>query len=506
MAFETGTASSLEDLVGKIVAFLTTNTDLVTAGQEWQALRQHRDNILAFTSPLIDQSGSPTYRKMLHTFRYDARSINVDSSTNYQTMCAVVTGVSLGTSFLRWQMRSAAEIATVRLRASPDSGQVAQMIKGWRLQYSDDGSSWTTALTVTTPTAFTVGEWRDFAVGGSPGSHAYWQIIIDSTQSGSSANAIWASMLLLRADGSVANHFGSEVIFKATGTAGGDEIFTGLRSEYDTANGWYDLVLNGYSGYDAGEKSWFLQPGALPGFGSPLVKANPLVPLWDTSMPYWIAANGRSVRLAVKVSTSYEGMYLGLILPYATPGQYPYPLAVGGSLVPQQNARGPEWRYSYSNFRHAVFVGPGASATPSVEDRWSGLYVRDTGGAWLQFANRPDSGGSDGVLGIAQAFTSPFATSGSLRGVWPHCTNDQWTVGKRPFGECLGGGYAAMPCVLLQRSPTVDVYGELEGVFAISGQNNAPENTTAIAGVNAVVFGNASRTTEHEFWALTLNG
>lgn len=38
MAYETGTATNYQDLLAKLITFLTTNSDLVTAGQEWSVL------------------------------------------------------------------------------------------------------------------------------------------------------------------------------------------------------------------------------------------------------------------------------------------------------------------------------------------------------------------------------------------------------------------------------------------------------------------------------------
>ena len=45
MAFETGTATGLNDLFEKIVTFLTTNIDLVTSSQQWQILRIHYEGL-----------------------------------------------------------------------------------------------------------------------------------------------------------------------------------------------------------------------------------------------------------------------------------------------------------------------------------------------------------------------------------------------------------------------------------------------------------------------------
>lgn len=505
MANEVGSAANLEDLFGKIVSFLTTNATLVAANQHWTIMRQRRDNIAALTTNLNQPSGSRS-RSVAHTCRYEPRSLNVDDETTSTYSDFYASNYSSGVSYVTWQMRSSREVKTVRLRAPVNSSDLQYMLRNFRLQYSDDGSSWTTALTVSSNPTYSLGESRDWAVPGTPGSHLYWRILLDSIQNGSATTVSWMNLLLLQADGTVANHFGSEVIFKARGNSATEEIYTGIRCEYDATSGWYNLFMNGYTGYDPNEQSWFKQPGALNGYGSQYPYAVPMVPCWDTSMPYWFSASGRSFRFGVKVSTSYEGGYLGFILPYATPGQFPYPLAVGGSLVPQESARTSEWRYSYANWRHGVYPGPGNDSYAAGEGRYATLYLRNPDGEWAYFGNRGDSiPAPEDIYGPSQSYSAPYAPSGGWRSVWPHCMNDQWASGKLPYRECLGGGYILQPCILLQRAPYSAVFGELEGTYAISGYQNAPENTTTWGGKTVVVFQHAYRNTVHEFWALSLD-
>lgn len=509
MANEVGSASNLEDLFTKLVSFVTTNAALVTAGQAWQVLRQRRDNIAVLTTNLTEPT-TAQFRRTIHTCRYDPRSLNTNDVDGNKQGNFQATNYSSGVSHVTWQLRTARTVSTVRLRAPRYSTDLQYMLRNFRLQYSDNGTSWTTALTINNNPTYVMGEVKDFAVP-APGSHLYWRILADSIQGGSTSTVAWMSMLLLEADGTVANHFGSEVILKGVGTAGTDEIFVGLRSEYDSAAGWYNLFLNGYTGFDPGEQSWFNQPGALPGVGTALPMAVPMVPCWDTTMPYWFVATGRSFRFCVKVSTSYEGGYAGFFLPYATPQQYPYPLAVGGSLVPTDDARSAEWRYSYANWRHGVYPAPGASGASSSQATnngyWYGLNLRLPDGSWGGFANRPQSSSytPEGIYGPNQPFSAPYAPNGRSRAVWPHCMNDQWGFGKRPYRECLGGGYMLQPCIMVQNYPTAAVFGELEGTYAISGYQNAAENTTTYNGKTHVIFQNTYRNTVHEFWALSLD-
>lgn len=503
MANEVGTASNLEDLFGKIVSFLTTNAALVAASQQWQVLRQYRDNVASITTNLVE---SATYanRRILHSFRYDPRSLGTNAQTSGTGHVACSSYVA-GTSQFTMQLRTAQAVANVRISAPLDSN-TSEVLQNFRLQYSDDNSTWTTALTVNSSPVYLMGETKTFAVPGTPGAHVYWRIIIDRKQSGSTTGYVyWRSLLLLDSGGDIVNHFGSEVLLKATGTSGTDAIYTGIRSEYDAANGWYNLFLNGYTGYDPNETSFFNQPGAINNWSAVTPLDVPMVPCWNAAMPYWFRANGRSFSFGVKVSTSFEGGYLGFILPYATSSQYPYPLAVGGSLVPQDLDRSSTWRYSYNNLRHSVFPIPGSStSSPSgTTPNSSVLYLRTPDGLWQSFAQRS---GVTTIYEMTQSLGSPFARSGNRTGVWPTSVRNVGAAApRRDYREVLGGGYLLQPLIMHQRLPTDAVWGELEGCMAISGFGNAAEDTTSFAGKNYVIFQNVARTEAHEYWAMALD-
>lgn len=512
MAFQTGSATGLEDLFTKIINFLTTDSALVTAGQQWQILRQRRDNLLRCTSNLAAPSVGDS-RKIIHTSRYDCRSLNSDNPTNGYRGTYSSGGVGTWTagSNVTWRFKVPFEVTKLRLQAPQYASFTQYMFKNFRIQWSNDGTTWTTALTVVSTPNYSTGEWRDFTIPAS-GSHEYWRILQDTVQTGT--QVAWSSILLLAADGTVANQFGSEVLFKSTGNAGTDSIYTGIRSEYDDTAGWYNLFVNGYTGYDVTEQSWFRQPGALPGYESGASRVVPMVCLWNSAMPYWFAASGRSFRMGVKVSTVYEGAYLGFLLPWATPGEYPYPLAVGGSMAPSDIAadRSPMWRYSSATQRHGVFVGPGISRegglSPSFQyPDWSSLYLRLPDGTWGAFQNRLAYGtDSEAVKGPTFNQSPPYNISGGCpRSVWPHLCNENWTSGMKPWRECLGGGYLFQPCVLLGGIGLTASYGEFEGVYSVSGYQNGAENTSTVDGTPVVIMQNAYRTSVHEFWAMSLN-
>jgi hypothetical protein len=140
-----------------------------------------------------------------------------------------------------------------------------------------------------------------------------------------------------------------ELILKGPGLAGADEIFVGIRSDQNAASDTYNWHIRGATGYlplDA----WADQPNASP---------ERHMALWNQPMPYWFVADGRRIMVAARVSTRVMFIHLGFILPYATPGQYPYPLLIVGS---NQDAR---WSNVFSNFA-PVIRSPGGAWSESA--------------------------------------------------------------------------------------------------------------------------------------------
>jgi hypothetical protein len=494
---------STDFIVGDVFTVAVT-IGMMPSVQRWQVLREFRDNVVGLTTNLVEFAAGTQNRRILHGFRYDARSLgwnDTGSDHGHVTTSSYVQGISQFTI----QLRAAAEARTVRVQAVLSSFVIADQLQNFLLEWSDNGTSWTTAGSVTSSPTYTLGEVKTFSMG-TPGAHLWWRVTVNRKQGGATTgNLYFKSFLLLDAAGLPINHFGSEALLKAPGTGGTDEIYTGIRTEYDAGAGWYNLFLNGYTGYDPLETSWFKQPGALPHFDSVVALTRlpqPMVPCWDSPMPYWFAANGRSFRFGVKVSTSFEGGYLGWILPYATPGQYPYPLAIGGSLVPDDANRSTLWRFSVNSVAHSVFPIPGCNNSPAqaTENIGTSLYLRLTTGDWGFVGNRYSGGSADPNL-----ITGQDMTNGSRRSVWPTSTRLQAAgSGTRDMRECLGGGYILVPLIIHQRLPTQAVFGELEGVYQISGFSNAAENTAVIGGTTHVVLQNVARTEAHEYWAIAL--
>ena len=243
---------------------------------------------------------------------------------------------------------------------------------------------------------------------------------------------------VLRYDDTLVNH---ELILKAPGLSGTEAIYLGLRC-YQNANAdYYNLTAAGFLGYVPGN-AFQGQPGAcLRG-----------MPAHNTRIDYWLTLNGQRLVLAIKAGTPvYESMYLGKILPYARPSQFPYPLVVGGCLTGETATR-------FSETTHRCWV-KGNSGFDCVR-------LRSNNGSWVSFANFPWNNAN-----------------------WLHARD-------------TNGAYVLTPAILVGDG---NVYGELDGVFHISGFNNAVENIVEIGGRQHLVMQDVWRTGHFDYYAIRLD-
>lgn len=264
---------------------------------------------------------------------------------------------------------------------------------------------------------------------------AHWQMLL-KIKTFAEANG-WTTLRYLNpTDGS-----NRELILHGTGLSGTEDIYIGFRTYHSATSDYYNMSVAGFTGYVAAN-AFTAQPGY---FESGLCAHNQRI-------DYWLAVNDQRILLALKIGAPavYEVGYAGKFLPYATPGQYPYPLAVCGML-------------------------PGVPAT------------------------RYDNTGSGHSCG---------ARGGLAQGILRHPTGSQITLSCLPFQNSgtvrrdTGGYYNALKCVLYDGS---NVYGELDGVRYITGFNSASENTATINGKANVVIADAFRTGIGDYFLLEMN-
>jgi hypothetical protein len=261
---------------------------------------------------------------------------------------------------------------------------------------------------------------------------------------------------------------------KGRGLAGTESIYVGLRSAIDAGNDIYSIEIGGAQGFNAAF-GWASQVGKSP---------TTYVASWNSSVPYWIVASGRRFVVVSKVSTTYHAMYGGLILPYATPSQYPYPHFIGG-----HGASNLRWSDTSVGFRQ--FIDPGATSTATN----TGANLCFPDGSWQYFSNFTNSSGNDSLNITTGRSIWPYAGGGSATHV-----DDRL----REMRDNIDGTYTLLPLILSCESPSRQVFGEFDGCYWVSGYGNAAENIITVSGQDYLVVQNIFRTNRWNYWALKL--
>lgn len=237
-----------------------------------------------------------------------------------------------------------------------------------------------------------------------------------------------------------------ELILQGGGLSGTAQIFIGFRTYQSVSADYYNLSVAGFTGYVPGN-TFTAQPGYMESG----------IPAHNQRIDYWLTVNGQRIAVGLKVGTPvYEHGYAGFFLPYATPNQYPYPMLVGGMLDGVPGTR-------FSDTSHAMYV----------RGTRNNCRMRFVDGSW----KTPD------CYPWGTGFTNVIAGNSQLRDT--------------------GGNYALLPVLLRDGSP--NLYGELDGVYQISGFNNTVENTLTIGGVTYVVLQDVARTGFTDYIALRLS-
>jgi hypothetical protein len=273
----------------------------------------------------------------------------------------------------------------------------------------------------------------------------------------------------------------TEYIWQTAGSGGSpaDPAIVGAKAFSNVGADYYNWRLGGFIAFDSGlafeSQSGYI--GAMPGSLS-----SPVLNCWNSSIAFRFYASGRRAIILAKVSTVYVCAYLGYPSTYMSPGAYPYPLIVGGSMAwdgAEPGATDARWRWSYNGAEMANFP----IANPGSNTIWGcSLRMMRRDGVWMGFRPVVTAGQSDSRQGK----------------IWPY---GNWGYGSpSDLRTNLDGGFMLMPIVLQDAAP--NVYGELDGIYALTGFGNAAENTVTIGGVANYVVPNVFRTTQTSYFAI----
>ena len=256
---------------------------------------------------------------------------------------------------------------------------------------------------------------------------------------------------------------GSCMLFQGPGLSGAEEVFIGIEMFSNEGDDIYSWDVTAFTGYNA-SVSFAEQPGRHAYYDS-------FLPLWDDEIPYWFVANGQRVIVIAKVSTTYQSMYLGKFLSYATPQQYPYPVFWGG-MASQDSQR-------FSNTTLQFFPAPIASAA----------FIFQPSGSLIQ----------------ATTAEAPSATSFNM---YP------WATSRLNVGNTFArvATFDNGDSVLIKNiirfgsvsSSEMALLGELDGVYWIHGNGQSSESIITADGHDHLVFQNGSKTEVNSFAAVRL--
>ena len=274
------------------------------------------------------------------------------------------------------------------------------------------------------------------------------------------------------------------VYLEGPGLAASDDIFVNIRQYFDVPNQYYNWELKGAVNYDA-SNSIDAQPGSTP-LGSGPTRGGPRLTLFDGDIPYWFVGNGRRFIVVAKVSTTYSTMYGGFYLPYGTPSEIPYPYYISGNAGSEQDI------WSRGDYALGSLWDPGEDDAGTLSRNMA--YLRHFDGSWLNVANYRRTSARSSV---------------SETNTWPYHALDRMATANNTRNLQINvnpdGTYVLLPVVLQSSRNAGNVYGELEGVFYVTGQGpNVVEDTVTISGVQYLVVQSSYRTGNLDYCAIRL--
>lgn len=405
----------------------------------------------------------------------------------------LVDGLATGTSSstttfpatTTWVMDFDTAVRAIRIQNGSTAGQGPA---AFSLDWSDDGVSWTTLQSWSGIGSWATSEARTFAVT-SPTAKRRWRVVVTAGQT--ATLNLWELRLCGDAGGTYPlddNTQGIQAVWLSPGVDGVTQAYHGLWTTTVSASDAWNLRMVGF-------RFWNDQAThpSLPNVANiPTAKTLPLTK--TTGIAYWLVVNGGRYILVCRVSGVYLAAYSGFILPHEVPADYPWPMAVGAVY----DVATTRWDLSTEGgFRN--FWDPGTSSNSILTPGC--LSVMQPNGAWREFANRANSGGSEGAASNHDS---------AQRGLtWPYAFQAASSTQQVAFfRDCLDGSLPLLP-VILAITPHVGfagaVLGEFDGVYAMNGFGNTAEALTRDGAVDVLSVPNAFRTSRQHWAGIALD-
>ncbi len=262
------------------------------------------------------------------------------------------------------------------------------------------------------------------------------------------------------------------VYLRGPGLASNDQIHVNIRRFFSTVGGAYNWEYRGATSYNGGVV-YENQPG-----GSDYC----FQCLSNGTITYWFFANGRRFIVVAKIGTVFTSAYAGLILPYALPSEYPYPLFIGATSYLESRL------YSETALLTQAFWKGGWGVNIDSQLR-SGTKLRLPDGYWMSFI---------------QNYVAVYWSEGGH--IWPYFSSNQTANIDPGIGDLTknaDGSYSLLSVVLYSEvyiEP--NIYGEMDGVFHVPGIDLNSEDTLTIGGDTYIVFQNVEDVGRNDFAAI----
>ncbi len=353
----------------------------------------------------------------------------------------------------------------------------AQSPNAWEMQYWN-GSAWVT-LDTRTVSQFYDGIPQTFTIASPVSATRYrWHI------TGLRYSQLHMGTLRMFRQSDGVDACFNEYAWQAPGNDGTSQIFVGAHAFERQDADYHNWEIAGMDGWLSTAR-FYEQAG---------FQGNLYLPLWNASIPYWFVCDGRRVVVVAKISTQYEVAVFGLLEPYYSPGQWPYPLVLGGSMSHGEFSawNDTDYRWSLSDNRHRIPTHADTGNAPvgtGERDPWdTQLRVRNLDGSWKALEGTQ----IDGITSTPNTyyhFIWPTRCGLSQMDPGPGSSYDLWPV-MLMLGD-VGNGY--------------NTPGQLPGIALVTGQGLTAETLIRQGQIDWIVIPNVFRNDRDDFCAVGLD-
>ncbi|MCC6425651.1 MAG: hypothetical protein IT435_02400 [Phycisphaerales bacterium] len=303
-----------------------------------------------------------------------------------------------------------------------------------------------------------------------------------------------------------------EVILEGSGS-GSDEIYVGYRTFFDSGSGARNICMNGFTGFNSA-LLYDNQPGRSPGLdtaSSGPDSGGAYMLLTNSTITWWVSVTPRRIIAVAKTGTCYSSGHLGFLNPFATSGEWPYPLYVAGTTTDR-------FRLPSST----VISSSGISDPIAQSSTHAGPgLLRTADGQWRSAANginlSPRAANTTGTVvfptgqlnGVVRLSGDDWYTAAPTNRWTAYCPNagDPGTQNNRLLRTTQSGGdyVVRIPCTLSGSDGTVpaNIYGQIDGVFWFDAAATiVAENRFTDGSDRFTVFQAGVRSDNWALWAL----